>query len=162
MRAQGYTTACAVEKSGRAEFDFEYGEDFAAHLEKFRPSFAKALLRYNPEGDGALNARQAARLASLSDYLHRSAQSHFMIELLVPPEKAQIEKVGGDQDTYDRELRPQLMVGAIQELQHAGVEPERLESRRTRGAQRLRSHCGGSPPRRARAGELHRFGTGRG
>ena len=123
-RAQGYTTACAVEKSGRAEFDFEYGEDFAAHLEKFRPSFAKALLRYNPGGDGALNARQAARLASLSDYLHRSAQSHFMIELLVPPEKAQIEKVGGDQDTYDRELRPQLMVGAIQELQHAGVEPD--------------------------------------
>lgn len=60
-RAHGYTTACAVEKSGRAEFDFEYGEDFAAHLEKFQPSFAKALLHYNPEGDHALNARQAAR-----------------------------------------------------------------------------------------------------
>ncbi len=122
--AQGYTTACAVEKSGRAEFDFEYGEDFAAHLEKFRPSFAKALLRYNPGGDGALNAKQAAWLARVSDYVHRTAQSHFMIELLVPPEKAQIEKLGGDQKAYDRELRPQLMIGAIQELQHAGVEPD--------------------------------------
>ena len=47
-----------------------------------------------------------------------------MIELLVPPEKAQIEKLGGDQKAYDRELRPELMVGAIQELQHAGVEPD--------------------------------------
>jgi len=123
-KALGYSTACAVEKSGRAEFDFEYGEDFAAHLEKFRPSFAKALLRYNPEGDATLNARQAARLARLSEYIHRTNQSHFMIELLVPAEKAQIEKWKGDQKTYDRELRPGLMISAIQELQNAGVEPD--------------------------------------
>src|SRR5262249_16816550 len=40
-RAHGFTTACSVEKSGRAEFDFEYGEDFASHIEKFGPTFAK-------------------------------------------------------------------------------------------------------------------------
>jgi 5-dehydro-2-deoxygluconokinase len=123
-RARGYTTACAVEKSGRAEFDFEYGEDFPAHVEKFQPAFAKALLRYNPEGDGALNARQAARLKRLSDYLHQKSQSHFMIELLVPAEKGQLEKLNGGPKAYDRDVRPRLMTGAIQGLQDAGVEPD--------------------------------------
>jgi myo-inositol catabolism protein IolC len=32
--------------------------------------------------------------------------------------------VKGDKKAYDRELRPRLMVGAIQELQDAGVEPD--------------------------------------
>ena len=52
--AQGYTTALTVEKSGQDEFDFEYGDDFAAHIEAFRPTFAKVLVRYNPEGDRRL------------------------------------------------------------------------------------------------------------
>ena len=56
--AQGYTTALTVEKSGQDEFDFEYGDDFAAHIEAFRPTFGKVLVRYNPEGDAALNDRQ--------------------------------------------------------------------------------------------------------
>ena len=51
-RAQEYTTACPAEKSGQAEFDFEYGEDFAKHIEAMRPTFCKVLVRYNPEGDG--------------------------------------------------------------------------------------------------------------
>jgi myo-inositol catabolism protein IolC len=42
-----YTTACPAEKSGQVEFDFEYGEDFASHIEAFRPSFCKVLVRYN-------------------------------------------------------------------------------------------------------------------
>src|SRR5580704_3435301 len=60
--AHGYTTACPAEKSGQTEFDFEYGEDFAAHIDAFRPSFSKVLVRYNPEGDHAMNRRQAAQL----------------------------------------------------------------------------------------------------
>ena len=56
--ARGYTTALTVEKSGQDEFDFEYGDDFAAHIEAFRPTFAKVLVRYNPEGDPASNGRQ--------------------------------------------------------------------------------------------------------
>ncbi len=82
--AQGYTTACPVEKSGQEEFDFEYGEEFAKHIEAFQPTFSKVLVRYNPEGDQALNARQAARLNRLSEYLHGKSQSRFMFELLVP------------------------------------------------------------------------------
>jgi 5-dehydro-2-deoxygluconokinase len=83
--AHGFLTACPAEKSGQDEFDFEYGEDFAAHIEAFQPNFCKVLVRYNPEGDAALNERQAARLKRLSDYLRHHSQSRFMFELLVPP-----------------------------------------------------------------------------
>ncbi len=63
--ANGFTTACPVEKSGQEEFDFQYGEDFAAHIEAFNPTFSKVLVRYNPEGDPALNRRQAEQAAPL-------------------------------------------------------------------------------------------------
>ena len=70
--AEGYFTACPAEKSGQDEFDFEYGDRFAEHIEAFDPTFCKVLVRYNPEGDRELNRRQAARLKGLSDYLHRA------------------------------------------------------------------------------------------
>jgi 5-dehydro-2-deoxygluconokinase len=122
--ARGYATACPAEKSGQEEFDFEYGDDFAAHIESFRPTFCKVLVRYNPEGDQALNRRQSARLRRLSDHLHANSQSLFMFELLVPPEKSQLEECKGDKKAYDLILRPSLMVHAIQELQQAKVEPD--------------------------------------
>jgi len=122
--ARGYATACPAEKSGQEEFDFEYGADFAAHIESFRPTFCKVLVRYNPEGDQALNRRQSARLRRLSDHLHANSQSLFMFELLVPPEKSQLEECKGDKKAYDLILRPSLMVHAIQELQQAKVEPD--------------------------------------
>jgi len=122
--AQGYATACPAEKSGQAEFDFEYGDDFARHIEMFEPTFCKVLVRYNPEGDQALNRRQAARLRRLSEYLHAKSRSQFMFELLVPAEKAQLQRLNDDKKAYDLELRPRLMVGAIRELQDAGVEPD--------------------------------------
>jgi myo-inositol catabolism protein IolC len=122
--AQGFVTACPAEKSGQEEFDFEYGEDFSKHIEAFHPSFCKVLVRYNPEGDRALNLRQSARLNRLSDYLHRESRSLFMLELLVPPEKAQLSKLRGDKKAYDLELRPRLMVDAIEQLQDAHVEPD--------------------------------------
>ena len=122
--AHHYTTACCVEKSGQEEFDFEYGEDFAKHIEGFRPTFSKVLVRYNPEGDRVLNMRQAAKLKRLSEYLHNGSSSLFMFELLVPAEKSQLDRLNGDKKAYDLQLRPQLMVRAIEELQDAGVEPD--------------------------------------
>jgi myo-inositol catabolism protein IolC len=122
--AKGFVTACPVEKSGQAEFDFEYGQDFERHIAAISPTFCKVLVRYNPEGDRALNRRQAERLKRLSDYLARANRSRFMFELLVPAEKAQLAKVDGDKAVYDLELRPRLMVEAIRELQEAGVEPD--------------------------------------
>jgi 5-dehydro-2-deoxygluconokinase len=122
--SKGYHTACPAEKSGQEEFDFEYGDDFAQHIEAFQPTFCKVLVRYNPEGDAKLNAEQAARLKRLSDYLHGKSTSHFMFELLVPAEKSQLERLGGDKRRYDLELRPKLMIAAINALQDAGVEPD--------------------------------------
>src|SRR5262249_6040108 len=48
----------------------------------------------------------------------------FMFELLVPPEKGQMDKLKGDKTAYDVEVRPRLMVQAIQQLQDAGVEAD--------------------------------------
>lgn len=120
---KGIATAMPVEKSGVDEFQFEYGKDFAKHIERFNPAFCKALVRYNPDGDQALNARQRVRLKELSDYLHRTGR-RLMFELLVPPEKKQIAKVGGDGAQYDLKIRPGLMVRAMRELQDAGIEPD--------------------------------------
>jgi myo-inositol catabolism protein IolC len=120
----GYSTSCPAEKSGQDEFDFEYGEEFGKHIELFNPSFCKVLVRYNPEGEKAGNQRQTARLKRLSDYLHAKGKSKFMFELLVPAEKAQMDRLKGDKKAYDRELRPTLMVQSIQELQDAGIEAD--------------------------------------
>jgi myo-inositol catabolism protein IolC len=136
--AQGYLTACPAEKSGQEEFDFEYGEDFAKHIEAFHPTFCKVLVRYNPEGDQALNRRQSARLNRLSDYLHSESRSLFMFELLVPPEKAQLDQLKGDKKAYDLELRPRLMVETIQQLQDAHVEPASGRSRDSIAAETAR------------------------
>jgi myo-inositol catabolism protein IolC len=123
-KAEGIVTACPAEKSGQEEFDFEYGEDFARHIEAFDPTFCKVLVRYNAEGDRALNHQQAARLKRLSDYLSGAKRSYFMFELLVPAEKAQLDALKGDRKAYDLQVRPRLMVQAIRELQQAGVEPD--------------------------------------
>src|SRR5260370_4562288 len=126
--------ACPAEKSGQDEFDFEYGEDFAQHIEAFQPTFCKVLVRYNPEGDPALNRRQAVRLKRLSQYLHDQSRSRFMFELLVPAEKAQLDRLRGDPKAYDLEVRPALMGQAIEQLQDLHSEPdvwkvERLDRR---------------------------------
>jgi myo-inositol catabolism protein IolC len=115
--------AMPVEKSGQDEFDFEYGEDFGAHIEDFDPTFSKVLVRYNTEGDAEMNRRQSERLRRLSDWLHEHGR-RFLFELLVAAEPAQLEKVGGDADRYDREIRPALMVESIRQLQGAGIEPD--------------------------------------
>jgi 5-dehydro-2-deoxygluconokinase len=122
-RQRGTITAVPVEKSGQDEFDFVYGDDFVHHIEAMQPTFAKALVRYNPEGNRALNQRQTQRLKRLSDYLHQSPYL-FLFELLVPAEFHQLELVDQNKDAYDTQLRPRLMVQAIEELRQAGVEPD--------------------------------------
>ena len=120
---RGFVTALSVEQSGIDEFKFEYGDDFASHIEAFDPSFAKVLVRYNPEGDKALNLRQVSRLKRLSDYCQRSRR-RLMFELLVPATTDQLARTNGDKDAFDRQMRPPLMLQAIQALQAAGVEPD--------------------------------------
>ncbi len=122
-KREGYILAMPVEKSGQDEFDFEYGDDFGRHIEDFDPAFSKVLVRYNPEGDREMNATQLVKLKRLSDWLHDNDRK-FLFELLVPAEPSQLESVGGDADRYDKEIRPGLMVQAIQDIQAGGVEPD--------------------------------------
>ena len=120
-KEHGLLLAMPVEKSGQDEFDFDYGDDFSAHIEQFDPDFTKVLVRLNPDGDPELNERQLGRLKRLADWLHEHDRK-FLFELLVPAEPAQLESVGGDTERYDAELRPELMRRAIEQIQDFGVE----------------------------------------
>ena len=119
----GILLAMPVEKSGREDFDFQYGDDFGAHIEDFDPAFSKVLVRYNPAGDAAMNKAQNERLKRLSDWLHERDRK-FLFELLVPATDEQLQSVGGDGDRYDQELRPKLMLDSIGEILAAGSDPD--------------------------------------
>ena len=95
----------------------------ASHIEAFDPTFAKVLVRYNPDGDPALNLRQVGRLRQLSECCRRS-QRRFMFELLVPPTDEQLARTSGNKDIFDRQARPLLMQQTLRALQDAGIEPD--------------------------------------
>ena len=122
-KKEGVILAMPVEKSGQDEFDFEYGDEFGKHIEEFDPTFSKVLVRYNPEGDRKMNATQLVKLERLSTWLHENDRK-FLFELLVPAEPAQLESVGGDEDRFDKEIRPALMLQAIRDCHERGVEPD--------------------------------------
>jgi myo-inositol catabolism protein IolC len=122
-KREGYKFAMPVEKSGQDEFDFEYGDEFGKHIEEFDPAFTKVLVRYNPDGDREMNATQIVRLQHLSTWLHERGRK-FLFELLVPAEPSQLKQVEGNEDRYDKEVRPSLMVQTIMDLQAGGVEPD--------------------------------------
>ncbi len=122
-KANGLKLSMPVERSGQNEFDFQYGEEFGAHIERFDPDFSKVLVRYNPEGDAEMNERQLGRLKRLSDWLHANDRK-FLFELLVPAEPHQLAAAGGDEERYDAELRPELMRQSIVNIQQFGIEPD--------------------------------------
>jgi len=120
-RKRGLKLAMPAERSGQNMFDFQYGDDFGEHIERFDPDFTKVLVRYNPDGDAEGNRNQLAKLRRLSDWL-KAYDRKFLFELLVPAEPAQLEAVGGDSERYDAELRPELMRRAMVDIQDAGIE----------------------------------------
>jgi 5-dehydro-2-deoxygluconokinase len=120
-KERGFKLSMPVEKSGQNEFDFQFGDQFGDHIESFDPDFSKVLVRYNPDGDQEMNARQRERLKRLADWLHEHDRK-FLFELLVPAEPDQLESFGGDTDRYDAELRPELMRRTIAEIQDYGIE----------------------------------------
>jgi myo-inositol catabolism protein IolC len=122
-RAAGVPFAMPVEESGQDVFDFEYGDEFGAHIEEFDPTFSKVLVRWNPDDDPEVKQLQAERLARLGQWLHERDRL-FLFELLVPASDRQRELAGGDGDAYDRHIRPVLMLQVIDELRRAGVEPD--------------------------------------
>ena len=122
-RAEGFPLAMPVEKSGQDLFDFEYGDAFGDHIEDFDPTFSKVLVRANPDWDHDVNAGQFGRLKVLGDWLAARGR-RFLFELLVPATPGQLASVGGDADRYDNELRPELMLRIIREIQDVGIDPD--------------------------------------
>lgn len=121
-KENGYITILTIEKSGQEEFDFEY-KDFEKHIEKFKPDFAKVLIKYNPKDDEDLKKRQQEKLKTLSDYCRKN-NLKFLLEVLVLPKKEQLEIVQGSREEYDTKLRPELTAEVIRTLQAKGVEPD--------------------------------------
>lgn len=119
----GYTTILTTEKSGEREFEFEYDGEFASHIKKYTPTFVKALIQYNPEGDKDLNARQREKLKLLTQFCYDSGYK-LLIEPLVPAIVEQLARVSSDPDRYDKETRPLLTIQMMKELQDGGVNPD--------------------------------------
>jgi 5-dehydro-2-deoxygluconokinase len=122
-RASGLMLAMCAEKSSQAEFDFEFGEEFAEHIRTFSPDLVKVLARINPDSDPQSIRRQCRRLRRLSQWL-KSRPERFLFELIVPPEPHHLTAAGGNPEAYAREIRPGLVVAAIELLQDVGVEPD--------------------------------------
>lgn len=99
-RQNGYTIALRVEKAGQEDFIFEYGEDFATHIEKYNPTFAKVVIGIK----NGIDESTKNNLKKLNDYVH-SHNTKFILELIS----------GGNVS---------LILNAIVELQDAGVEPD--------------------------------------
>jgi myo-inositol catabolism protein IolC len=93
-----YNVILTTEKSGQNEFSFEYGEEFASHIEKYRPSIVKSLIRYQEGLDWS-------KLKILSDYCH-NAKYKFLLEILT------------NNKTKDEEIM------AISEFQNKNIEPD--------------------------------------
>lgn len=115
-RAAQVRVALPVEASGRAELTFEQVR-WRDRLDTLHPAWAEVLVRYNPDGDADLNARQRAALGALADHC-RAADYGLMLELLVPPEPSQ------ESLDYDASLRPGLTVRAIAEIRDDGIEAD--------------------------------------
>lgn len=121
-RERGIRLAMPVEKSGQTLFDFEYGEDFGAHIEEFDPEFSKVLVRWNPDDDPEDNRVQGKRLKRLGDWLRDNGRT-YLFELLVPATEQQLALAESTAD-YDTEFRPYLTLRAIQQILEAGIEPD--------------------------------------
>jgi myo-inositol catabolism protein IolC len=114
--------AMPIEASGQEWFDFAYGHDWRTHAEFFGAEHPKVLIRDNPGLDEQHRADQARKVATISAWA-KHAGLEFIVELLVPAGDDDLAEVGGDTDRYDREIRPELTVRAIEYLQDHGVEP---------------------------------------
>jgi myo-inositol catabolism protein IolC len=121
-QAAGISVAMPVEESGQAELRFLAGGHPERIIDACNPDYVKVLIRYNPGGDTAMNSRQRGRLRQLSDWLDGRPQ-RLMLELLVPPEPAQLAAVGHDQSRFDRQTRAGLTVQAIDQIAGDGLRP---------------------------------------
>lgn len=99
-KSKNYNVILTTEKSGQEEFAFEYGSEFGEHIEKYKPTFVKALIRYKSNANWD-------NLKTLSDYCHQNGYK-FLLEVL-----SEINTPNA-----------QNMVPIISALQELGIEPD--------------------------------------
>jgi len=121
-RSDGVVLALPVEHSGRDWFELEWGRHWLEHVRSNRPDFAKVLVRDNPAFPRERRDRQLRALREVSDALSELG-TPLLYELLVPATGAQLAAVGGTEDAYDHDLRPDLVTQVIADNQAAGIEP---------------------------------------
>ncbi len=121
-QAGGVLVAMPVEESGQRELRYLYDGRPDCVIAACHPDYVKVLVRYNPGGDTAMNGRQRARLRDLARLLDGRPEQ-LMLELLVPPEDAQLAAVAGDRGRFDRALRAPLTAAAVREIVGDGVRP---------------------------------------
>ena len=121
-RSDGTILAVPVERSGRDWFELEWGQDWLEHVGSIRPGFAKVLVRDNPAFPVPQREQQLGLLRQVSDGLARLGVP-LLYELLVPATSGQLAGARRTPDAYDRDLRPDLVIGVIADNQAAGVEP---------------------------------------
>ena len=121
-QAGGIRVAMPVEVSGQRELRYVCGGHPDRLVASRHPDYVKVLIRYNPGGDTAMNARQRARLGELARLLDGQPEQ-LMLELLVPPEDAQLAAVAYDRGRFDREVRATLTAAAIGQLAGDGLRP---------------------------------------
>jgi myo-inositol catabolism protein IolC len=148
-KAAGFVLAMPAEVSGVDRLTFEYGDDFARHIEEFDPDWVKVLVRFNPDDPAELQQAQIQQMRRLQDWVSASHR-RWLVELLVPATRAQLAE-HEDQASYDTHVRPGLTVKVIGTLSAAGVHPGiwKLEGYETaEGAEEVLAavSAAGSPP----------------
>ena len=152
----GDVLAMPVEKSGQAEFDFQYGDEFGRHIDEFGPTFAKALVRYNPEGDGELNRLETRSGSPVSARGCNGRDRHFLFELPDPADGRRSS--AGWRGSAAVRPRDPPGPGGAGHPRTAGRRggARHLEDRGPRLGGGLRAGGGGGAPRRQGPGLLHR------
>src|SRR5262252_4938111 len=92
-RSDGVVLAVPVERSGRAWFELEWGQDWPGHVTGARPDYAKVLVRDNPAFPHGLREQQLRALRDVSDAL-RGRGVPLLYELLVPATSGQLAAAG--------------------------------------------------------------------
>lgn len=118
----GVTLAMPVEASRTKSLEFQYGDQFAEHIDRFRPDIVKILVFHNPSDAPERAEEQIRKSRKISDWCIENRYP-LMVEMLIKPTIEQLSRVGGNEHRFMEELHTELLRHSIEEYQNGGVEP---------------------------------------
>lgn len=122
-KAAGLHLAMPVEASRSRILEFQYGDEFAQHIEDFDPDIVKVLVFHNPADADDRIATQVELLRTVSRWARKNDKP-FMLELLIRPHEDQLAEAGGSQERFHAEQHTELLRRSIEYLQKEDVEPD--------------------------------------